>query len=94
MRELPPSPDHQTTRLVQDMSVKAIEFVGTFTELLDKSANEDPTQTKADVFQLPNTAQLQERFCMTFCGPEAGVLAGHMTRFLDALAAKRVPPAS
>lgn len=70
------------------MTAKAIDYAGTFTELMQKSENEDPTQTKADVFQLPNTPQLQERFCMTFCGPDARALASVMTTLLDAVAAR------
>jgi hypothetical protein len=74
-------------------AIKQIEYVGTFPELLDKSCNEDPTATKADVFQLPNTHELQERFAMTFSGPESRQLAGMMTMFLDSLAAKARKPA-
>lgn len=70
------------------MTTKAIEYAGTFAELLEKSENEDPRDTKADVFQLPPTPQLQERFCMTFCGPEARYLTSYMVTLLDAVAAK------
>lgn len=73
------------------MTTKTIEFIGSFTDLIDKSHNEDPTQTKCDVFQLPNTPQLQERYVMTFCGPEARAIAAQMTTLLDMLAAARAP---
>lgn len=73
------------------MTIKAIEFIGTLVELLQKSENEDPTKTKCDVFQLPNTPQLHERYCMTFCGPEARVIASLMTTVLDQLASARAP---
>lgn len=68
------------------MTMKAIEYVGSFTELLEKSENEIPNQTKADVFQLPHTRELQERYVMTFAGPDAHLLAAKMTEILDALA--------
>jgi hypothetical protein len=76
------------------MTTKSIEFIGSLTELLDKSQNEDPTKTKCDVFQLPNTPQLQERYVMTFCGPEARAIAAQMTTLLDMLASARMREAA
>jgi hypothetical protein len=87
MLQLPPPQNDQTDELVSSMTTKHIEFIDSMPELLRKALNEDPTQTKADVFQLPNTPQLQECFCMTFCGPEARVLASMMVTVLDSISA-------
>lgn len=62
-------------------------------DLLDKSANPNPTLTATNIFQLPATHQLDERFVMTFAGPEARVLAQLMFQYyatlVDHLRAKK-----
>jgi hypothetical protein len=48
-----------------------IEYISTFPELLAKSAPPDPRYTKVEGFRLPNTVQLDERYCIVVAGPEA-----------------------
>lgn len=64
----------------------AVDFITSIEDLLYKSEGEDPNQTKVDVFQLPPTPDLNERFVMTFCGPEARVVASLCLRYMDNLA--------
>lgn len=71
------------------MTTKAIKYTPTMGDLLTLSETEDPTKTKIEVAQLPNTPQLQERYAITFCGPEAAVICGNVLTIIDALAAGR-----
>lgn len=48
-----------------------IEYISTFTELIQRSQPPDPRYTKVDAYRLPNTEQLDERYCLTIAGPEA-----------------------
>lgn len=58
-----------------------LQFISNMGDLLLASENATPTMTATNVFQLPATTQLQERFAMTFAGPEARVLAEMMARY-------------
>lgn len=74
--------------------VTALQFVSTMGDLLEQSENADPRMTATHMFQLPPTPQLQERFAMTFTGPEARVLAELMTdyyiRLIEHIKAKKI----
>lgn len=50
---------------------RPIEFISTMPELLQISQPPDPRYTKVDAYRLPNTTQLDERYCITIAGPEA-----------------------
>lgn len=87
MCELSPAPHDHTTWMVQvTTEIIDLEFVSNMSDLLAKSENTNPTMTATYVCQLPATHQLQERFAMTFSGPEARSLAQLMFQYYATLA--------
>ena len=68
------------------MQTGPVEYIGSFDELLAESHPGDARYTKVGVYQMPKTLQLQDRFCMTFAGPEAQQLAQIVLTWVDQLA--------
>lgn len=68
------------------MKTGPVDYIGSFDELLAESHPGDARYTKVGVYQMPKTLQLQDRFCMTFAGPEARHLAQIVLTWVDQLA--------
>jgi hypothetical protein len=73
--------------------VKTIDFVGTFEELLTASEPAEADLTLMDVFSLPNTKGLEERYALTIAGPHARLLAQFLvTQAEIVIGANKVKP--
>lgn len=77
---------------------RPIEYVSTMGELLERTNPEDPRFTKVDVYRLPNTKQLDERYAMVIAGPEAvfimTALCERMEEFARTMDAARQAPSA
>lgn len=53
---------------------RPIEYIATLPELLALSEPPDNRFSKVDVYRLPNTTALDERYVITIAGPEAAYI--------------------